>query len=179
MLSSTTVTLSFFRFFFGSSFSAFERSQHKTVVVVFGCPGVGTRVRACRGVGAGVAMFSRACLSRDESVSRKRFWHTLFPSVHPSKPSVGTRSGPAFCGRTLQGAQILGWFLLQSRRWLRRYVKQSVLTSAHFRLRRHVGRWSRSSRCMLTLWCLWCLPMCQCATNEVVQFFVFCKKCIY
>ena len=43
--------------------------------------------------------------------------------------------------------QILCCFLAQSRRWLRRHAKQSVqkfLTNAHFRLRRHVGRWSRS-----------------------------------
>ena len=40
---------------------------------------------------------------------------------------------------------------------LHRHVEQSVqkfLTNAHFRLRRHVGQWSRSPRCMHTLWCL-------------------------
>ena len=53
--------------------------------------------------------------------------------------------------------QILRWFLQQSRRRLRRHEDRAVqkfLTKAHSRLRRHVGRWSRSSRCMRTLWCL-------------------------
>ena len=57
------------------------------------------------------------------------------------------------CVRSLVG------FSLQSRRWLRRHVKQSVqkfLKNANFLLRRHVG-WSRSPRCMHTLGCLWCL----------------------
>ena len=68
------------------------------------------------------------------------------------------------------GAQILGRFLLQSRRWLRRHVKQPVQKlqmKAHSRLRRHVGQWSRNSPCMHTL-CGWC------DTNEVVQFIVCC-----
>ena len=60
---------------------------------------VGSWVRACRGVGASDHVLAgESCLSRDESASRKRIRHTLFPSVHPSEPSVGMRSCPAFRG---------------------------------------------------------------------------------
>ena len=63
---------------------------------------VASWVRACRGVGASDRVLAGdSCLSRDESVSRKRTRHTLFPSVHPSEPGVGIRSCPAFSrGRT-------------------------------------------------------------------------------
>ena len=125
------------------------------------CISVGARVSRCL-CGCDHVLAGDLCLSRDESVSRKRVRHTLLPSVHFSEPAVGMRSCPAFRGGTLNvrrnpGARILCWFLLQSRRWLRRHVKQWVqkfLTNARSRLRRHVGQWSRSSRCMHTLWCL-------------------------
>ena len=170
-------------------------------MVVFGRRGVRGRADACGHVGAGVSrrqpgcdlvLAGESCLSRDESVSRKRIRHTLFPSVHPSKTrcrneimscvprrnlnlrrnpaqilgsflllGVGTRSCPAFWNPPRRGgtpgAQILGRFMLQSRRRLRRHVKQSVqkfLAKALSRLRCHVGQWSRSSRCMHALWCL-------------------------
>ena len=65
--------------------------------------GVGTWVRACRGVGAGVSMFSRAnrvCRATNQYEGSVFGTH----SFHPSKPSVGIRSCPAFWG-TLQGGK--------------------------------------------------------------------------
>ena len=120
--------------------------------------GVSRRQPGCDHVLAG-----ESCLSRDESVSRKRKRHTLFPSVHPSKTRCRNEIMSCVPRRNLPkvrrnpGARILCWFLPQSRRRLRRHVKQSVqkfLTKALSRLRRHVGQWSRSSRCMHILYCL-------------------------
>ena len=60
--------------------------------------GVGTWVRASRGVGAGVTVVSRASrFSRATNrYQRSLFRHTLQQSVHFSEPSVGIRSCPAF-----------------------------------------------------------------------------------
>ena len=117
--------------------------------------------------------------------------HTFLPSVHSSKSSVGIRSYHA-------SSPLL--VFRQSRRWLRRHMKQSVQkfrTNARSRLRRHVGQWSRSSPCKHALRCLLMasnvprMRLCsflfvvehasynsevnaECATNEVVQFFVCC-----
>ena len=118
----------------------------------------GTWVRACRGVGASDHVLAEeSCLSRDESVSRKRIRHTLVPSAHPSELGVGIRSCPRVSEEEPPAHRSFVCFRCESRRWLRHHVKQSVqkfLTKAHSRLFRHVGQWSRGSRCMHALGCL-------------------------
>ena len=73
--------------------------------------------------------------------------------------------------------QILRWFSLQSRKWLRRHVKrtaQKFLTKAHSRLRPHVGQKFPMQAHSLVSPGVGC-----CDTNEVAQFFVCCSNILF
>ena len=114
------------------------------------------------------------------SFFRTRCWNKIMSCVLRRTPSPL----PLRFGGT-PGAQIFCWFLLQSRRWLRR----------------HVGRWSRSSSMhayssvSLVSSNVPRMRLCsslfvaqnstcnagvnaECATNEVVQFFVCCATVV-
>ena len=111
---------------------------------------VGTWVRACRGVGAGVSTFSRAnhvCRATNRyqgSVYGTHSYHLFIPpnSVLEQDHVLRSEEEHPKVIRNLQRTDPLLVCRLQSRRWLRRHADQSVqkfLTKAHSRLHRHVG----------------------------------------
>ena len=124
-------------------------------------------------------VFSSCELARVPSLWLSRCWYVriLNTSIQSFSFQRSEEEPPKVRRNPRRSQSLLLVLLLQSRRWLRRHVGQSVqkfLTNAFSRFRRHVQKFLMNAYSLVSLVSI-CKPKvnAECATNEVVQFFVF------
>ena len=141
------------------SVKPFKKSQHKTVVVVFGRPGVRGRACGCGHVGAGVSrrrcgcdhvLAGESCLSRRIGIKEAYTAHTL--SVCSSLQTwCWNKIMSCVLRRNLsspllpQGEEEPPAAVKKMAPSSHEAIGPEVPDECFFLFRRHVGRWSRSS----------------------------------